>query len=70
MMAVEVQTDPEIAVGTPEILFERSITGEARNWDVTPDGEHFVMVFGESSSQQINFVLNWFEELERLVPTR
>ena len=70
MMAVEVQTDPEIEVGTPEILFELSIPAGARHWDVTPDGERFVMVIGESPGQQINFVLNWFEELERLVPTR
>ena len=70
MMVVEVQTDPEIEVGTPEILFERSIPLGGRDWDVTPDGERFVMVTGESPRQQINFVLNWFEELERLVPTR
>ena len=39
---------------------------------VTPDGQHFVMVkVGESdvvSSPEINVVLNWTEELKRLVP--
>jgi len=39
------------------------------NIKITPDGERFVMARGESQVQQINFV-NWFEELERLVPTR
>ena len=71
MMAVEVQTDPEIEVGIPEVLFEWGFTGRALpNWDITPDGERFVMVSGEPPGHQINFVLNWFEEIERLVPTR
>jgi hypothetical protein len=43
------------------------------NYDVMPDGR-FVMVKavgreGEEDPTQINVVLNWFEELKRLVPT-
>ncbi len=39
------------------------------HWDVTPDGEHFVMVRLEDEARpgKINVVLNWTEELRRLV---
>jgi serine/threonine-protein kinase len=48
-----------------------------RAWDVDPSGERFLMITlpggqpqagGEQPRQQINVVLNWFEELERRVP--
>jgi hypothetical protein len=37
---------------------------------VTPDGQRFVMVKDESGSGRLNVVLNWFDELARLVPKR
>jgi hypothetical protein len=40
------------------------------NYDVSPDGQRFVMVKDDSASGRINLVLNWHEELKRLVPTR
>jgi len=41
------------------------------HYDVSPDGQQFVMVrrTGVRKSMQMNIVLNWFEELKRLVPT-
>ena len=42
-----------------------------RNYDVTADGQRFVMVKPseqELAATQINVVLNWFEELKRRVP--
>jgi hypothetical protein len=42
------------------------------NYDVAPDGERFLMirsVENVSATEQIVVVQNWFEELERLVPT-
>ena len=36
---------------------------------VLPDGARFVMVKDDSASGRINVVLNWTEELKRLVPT-
>ena len=47
----------------------------ATNYDVTRDGQGFVMIrTPESSAEssgttQINLIQNWFEELKRLVPT-
>ncbi len=46
--------------------------GNRARYDVTPDGQRFVMVQAaeqEAGAGQINIVLNWFEELKRLVPT-
>jgi hypothetical protein len=38
-------------------------------YDVTRDGQRFVMVKEQTiSANQINVVVNWFEELKRLVP--
>lgn len=39
------------------------------NYDVAPDGR-FLMIQGEGAPTQVNVVLNWFEELKRLVPRR
>jgi len=40
------------------------------DYDVTPDGERFVMLGGDPQGAvtQLNVVLNWFEELKRRVP--
>ena len=41
-----------------------------RDYDITPDGQ-FLMVFPANEAggrQQINIVLNWFEELKERVP--
>ena len=77
MMAVAIATEPELAPGSPTLLFEGGdlsvVAGgnPATGYDVAPDGR-FVMIRAEESAggtQQINVVLNWFGELERLGPT-
>ncbi len=76
MMAVAIATEPRLAPGSPTLLFEgRYRSGSeggnpATGYDVAPDGR-FVMIRAEEGAggtQQINVVLNWFEELKRLVP--
>jgi eukaryotic-like serine/threonine-protein kinase len=73
MMVVDVSTTPNFGLSRPRILFEqRYAFGSAQtvaNYDVSPDGERFVMVKDDSASGRINVVLNWLEELKRLVPT-
>jgi len=73
MMAVNITTEPTFGAGTPRLLFEGVYTrsqGGSAFYDVTPDGQRFVMVqVQETGSTQIHVVLNWFEELKRLVPT-
>ena len=63
-------------LGQPELLFEKSFhSTRARsvgtpNYDVSADGESFIMLaFGEDATPAtFNVVLNWFDELEQLVP--
>jgi len=74
MMVVPVQMEPAFKAEKPELLFEGSylysLTNLSTNYDVAPDGQTFVMVQeAEVEQTQINVVLNWFEELKRLVPT-
>ena len=41
-------------------------------FDVMPDGEHFLMIRHEPSAipDRIHVVVNWFDELRRLVPVK
>jgi hypothetical protein len=76
MMAVEITTQGGFAVGKPRMLFEgKYVRSEAHmpHYDVSSDGQHFLMLKPVEQQQaaltQINVVLNWTEELKRLVPT-
>ncbi len=75
MMVVPVETEPTFSTGRPSILFEGSyvvstVTRDYRYYDVSPDGQRFLMLKEAGTEEaQINVVLNWFEELKRLVPT-
>jgi len=75
LMAVSVQTDPTFRAGRPEVLFQgpfQSAPNPAglQFYDISPDGERFLMTKAAvQEAGQINVVLNWFEELKRLVPT-
>ena len=44
----------------------------ARNYDVFPDGQRFLMVKQPANADDAPKIVvqNWFEELKRLVPTR
>ncbi len=74
MMVVSLQMQPTFDAKRPRLLFEGTFdhNRQVSNYDVTPDGQRFVMVRTsdvERPPTQINVVLNWFEELKRLVPT-
>ena len=74
MMAVDVNPGPPLVVSKPRRLFEgryRPTFGFWANYDVTPDGKRFLMVktIEEAhAANEINVVVNWLEELKRLVP--
>jgi len=44
-----------------------------RAYDIAPDGERFLMIkqagADEGSATELILVQNWFQDLERLVPT-
>ena len=73
-MAVPVTTQPSLSAGRPTVLFKGvclastfPLTGTT--YDVTRDRQQFVMIKDQAASAtQINVVVNWFEELKRLVP--
>ena len=75
MMAVEIRTQPSFALGSRRMLFEGAqymppmgpYSYPFPNYDVSPDGQRFLMITKESKPQ-INVVVNWFEELNRRVP--
>ena len=76
---VGVRGEPSLTFGNPTTVSRPSAPGVGftnRNYDVAPDGKRFVIVADDASQlgglpgAQIHLVLNWFEELKRLVPTK
>jgi hypothetical protein len=74
MMAVGVSTEGEPVLEDPVLLFEGRYsfgTGiSIPNYDVSADGQQFLMVQEDASVNQLNVVLNWSAELERLASTQ
>ena len=72
MMVAVVQADEEFVASEPRVLFEASYAAsDDINYDVSPDGQRFVMIETDpqGDGRRLEIVQNWFEELERLVPT-
>jgi hypothetical protein len=74
MMVVELTTTPDVRLSTPRLLFEQryayGVGITMPNYDVTIDGQHFIMVKDETGGGRLNVILNWFTELNRLAPAR
>ena len=51
------------------LFFEGYAVKTATNHDVTRDGQRFLMITEQSNGKEVHIVLNWTEELTRLVPT-
>lgn len=67
LMAVGVDLSDRFQAETPRALFEAYYEfGAGPNYDVSPDGEHFVMVEeGESAGESsLILITNWFTELK------
>ena len=73
MMAVTIDRGPPISLGTPRLLFQgqyRISAIQTPAYAVSPDGQRFLMIKEEGQkADHLTVVLNWFEELKRLVPT-
>ncbi|MFZ2145978.1 MAG: protein kinase [Sedimentisphaerales bacterium] len=71
MIAGTIETKPEFRVTRYEVLFEAPYLCQVNrvDYDVAPDGR-FLMIQApqEPAPVSVNVVLNWFEELKRLVP--
>ncbi len=73
MTAVPIQADPSFAFGNPEVVFEETYFSSGPRglaYDVSPDGKRFLMIKqgGPGDDPQVILVLNWLDELNRLVP--
>jgi Tol biopolymer transport system component len=75
MLAVEVTAQPSFSISKPRMLFKGPYHPTPQtfpDYDVSADGQRFLMLKPAGQAQastQINVVLNWTEELKRLVPT-
>ncbi len=59
--------------GSPVRLFAHVPTEYRKHYDVSPDGQRFLMLQSAEpagAGSEINVITNWFEELKRLVPTK
>ena len=81
ILVVDVRTSPTFIAGkTTPLPIEGTIHPTTqRNYDITPDGKQLVVVLPLSgvrndstrrAPQQINVVLNWFNELQQRVPVK
>ena len=76
MMAVTVTTSGDRLVAErPRLLFEHRYTTSTpyRNYDVADDGRFLMIETIEQPRRpitQLRVIRNWFDELERLVPTQ
>src|SRR5262249_42799115 len=80
IMSIDVQTRPIRAFGNfrpfpIKGFWHNGAPGSPRCFDMTPDGKQFIVMRSpdEANSrltQQINFVLNWFTELQQRVPVK
>jgi eukaryotic-like serine/threonine-protein kinase len=73
MMVVDLSAGVDLTLSQPRQLFEQRYVFQnvsVANYDVSSDGQRFVMIKDEAGSGRLNVVLNWTEELKRLVPTR
>lgn len=76
MMVVAVESSPTFRAGIPRVLFEGDYGDEtvplAHNYDISRDGQRFLMLApatgAEQSRSRIVVVEEWHEELKRLVP--
>ena len=73
LMRVDMKMAPEVEIGEPQSLFltRIKIAGPVGQYDVSADGQRFLVntLVEEEGATPITLVLNWFEELKRLVPT-
>jgi eukaryotic-like serine/threonine-protein kinase len=76
VMAVTVSSGATLTVGQTRQLFtgRYSMNNPDRGYDVSPDGERFLMLQARQRAPDVitsmNVVQNWTSELRRLIPTR
>ena len=75
MMSVRLKaTGADLVLAPPQLLFERDYAYGAgitiANYDVSRDGQRFLMVKDESAAGRLRMILNWSPDSSRGVPSR
>ena len=75
MMVADVGSGSAFSASRPRPLFAKAVArGDGyANYDVSPDGQRFIVVNtpeAEAGATEISVIVNWFDELKRLVPIR
>jgi serine/threonine protein kinase/WD40 repeat protein len=72
IMSVSVTTDGTLKIGNPVAIFdyEEDYAGHRMTYDISPDGTWFVGMQRDPMAppDEVEVVLNWFEELKHKVP--
>jgi hypothetical protein len=67
-MAVPVNTKPSFSPGLPHPFAEGEYVVSVHDYDVLPGDKQFLFIQeNEQTATQIHVVLNWFDELKRLM---
>jgi hypothetical protein len=69
MMVVDVSGVTDLTLSRPRQLFDQRYVFQnisLANYDITPEGQRFLMLKDETGAGRLNIVLNWTEELKRL----
>ncbi len=80
LVSVDVKAGSTLEKGIPKVLFQTGVTSNVASFSnlspyldqycVTSDGQRFLLIEPvKGKSEPIHVILNWFEELKRLVPT-
>ncbi len=73
MMSVAVETEGELTLGRPTLLFEKRRNPDLPPFAVAPDGQRFIYIddsVAEPAPTHLVLVQNFGEELKRLVPVK
>lgn len=75
VMVADVRLGPPLQIGPPRLLIRATTmmaAGNRANYDVTPDGQRFVMVQAETAPtpQDLDVTLNWGAVLQNQLATR
>ena len=75
MLVAEVSTSPAVTITRRRVLFTDAFDGDMpmphRNFDITRDGRHFVMLAATPGKEpQTIVVLNWLTEFRARVAAR
>jgi Tol biopolymer transport system component len=79
VMTVDLNAESGLQPTKPRVLFERALSPSSADsgvwghtWAVFPDGKRFLFVENAAKAEvrELRVVLNWFEELKRLVPAK